>query len=98
MIRVEVAYALPEDQEILALDLPSGTTAIQAVEQSGILQRFPSIDPVHARLGIFGKAVSHDCVLQAGDRVEIYRQLIIEPGQARHLRAKRAKKKSESVP
>jgi hypothetical protein len=89
MLRVEIVYALRDRQVLLALEVEGGTTARQAVERSGILQRLPEIDLARAGLGIFGKVVSPDTPLRDGDRVEIYRPLIADPKQARSTRARR---------
>ena len=93
MIHVEVAYALANKQTILALDVPVGTTAIEAARQSGIADKFEDIDLDNAKLGIFAKVVSPSQVLHAGDRVEIYRPLIADPKEVRKARAARAKEK-----
>lgn len=91
MIRVEVAFARPDKQKIIALDVEEGTTAVEAVRRSGIVTVFPEIDPDTNNMGIFGKAIknpaSHE--LRHGDRVEIYRPLKIDPKQARLNRAKK---------
>jgi putative ubiquitin-RnfH superfamily antitoxin RatB of RatAB toxin-antitoxin module len=86
-IRVEVAYALPERQALVALDVPAGTTVTEAIELSGIKRDFPDlmIDP--RGLGIFSVKAGPDDVLKAGDRVEIYRPLIADPKEARRKRA-----------
>ena len=91
MIRVEVAFARPDKQEIIALEVESGTTAVEAVKQSGIVAVFPEIDPDTNNMGIFGKAIKapHTHELREGDRVEIYRPLKIDPKQARLNRAKK---------
>lgn len=82
-IRVEVAYALPERQMILALEVPAGATVREAIEASGILSRFAEIDLERNRVGIFSKPVSPEQVLQEGDRVEIYRPLKADPKEVR---------------
>jgi hypothetical protein len=92
-IPVEVAYALPDKQEIVALEVPAGTTAQAAVEQSNIGRLFAGLVLEGARLGIFGKAVKADYVLQAGDRVEIYRPLLVDPKEVRKKRAAEAKQR-----
>jgi hypothetical protein len=92
-IRVEVAYALPERQAILALDVAPGTTALEAARQSGITDKFEGIDLDSAKMGIFGKVVSPQQILQEGDRVEIYRPLIADPKEVRKARAARAKER-----
>ncbi|MGA7799258.1 MAG: RnfH family protein [Gammaproteobacteria bacterium] len=91
-IAVEVAYACPDEQVIMALEVPAGTTLEQAVQQSGILERFPEIDLSSAKMGIFGKLNKRDYVLRPGDRVEIYRPLIADPKEIRKQRAAEGKR------
>ncbi len=86
-IIVEVAYALPQSQSILTLTVNAGTTALEAVIQSGIAQQYPDISLDHLALGIFGKKVEAGTVLKAMDRVEIYRPLLANPKEARRQRA-----------
>ena len=88
-IKIEVVYALPERQMLLALEVEEGTTAREAVERSGILLRYPEIDLARGRVGIFGKLAQLDAALCDGDRVEIYRPLIADPKEARRRRIKR---------
>ncbi|RMF20023.1 MAG: RnfH family protein [Gammaproteobacteria bacterium] len=90
-MRVEVAYALPDKQKVISLNVPAGCSAYEAVVRSGIREFFPEIDPDSAKLGIFGKAIAKPAehVLHDGDRVEIYRPLKIDPKQARLNRAKK---------
>ncbi|WP_396588691.1 RnfH family protein [Bermanella sp. R86510] len=98
-IQVEVAYATPEKQRILALEVEEGTTVFDAASRSGITQEFPEIVLEEAKMGIFGKAVKSpkDEVLRAGDRVEIYRPLIIDPKQARANRAAKTAQKADKA-
>ena len=42
-IRVEVVYALPQRQELVQVNLPEGATVRQAIEASGLLQKYPDI-------------------------------------------------------
>lgn len=92
-ITVEVAYALPHKQAILEIEVPSGTTALEAARQSGIADRFEGIDLDNAKLGVFGRVVAPSQVLHAGDRVEIYRPLIADPKEVRKARAARARER-----
>ncbi len=87
LIRIEVAYARPDEQLIIPLDMEHQPTVQEAIERSGILERFPEIDLQQNKVGIFGKLSKLDQVLNAGDRVEIYRKLIADPKQARRKRA-----------
>ena len=90
-IEVEVIYALPQQQRLLSVRLPAGAKVADAVQQSGILQQHPDLLdeplPWFRRVGVFGKQCEASHKLQAGDRVEIYRSLLIDPKQARRQRA-----------
>ncbi len=90
-IHVEVAFALPERQAIIPLQVLPGTTALQAAQRSGIAERFEGLDLDNARLGVFGKLVTAEQALQEGDRVEIYRPLKADPKEVRKARAARVK-------
>lgn len=90
-IMVEVAYALPDRQAIVQVEVGPGTAAIAAVEQSGIVDRFEGLSLEGAKLGIFGKAVPGTHVMSAGERVEIYRPLLIDPKEVRKARAAEVK-------
>ncbi len=91
-MKVEVAYARPDKQKIIGLTVPEGTTALEAVRLSGIVDVFPEIDPDTDAMGVFGKVVKVPAkhVLSAGDRVELYRPLLIDPKQARLNRARKS--------
>lgn len=97
-ITIEVVYGLPREQALLVLAVPAGTTAREAVRLSGLAARFPGLDPESAPLGIFGKLEKspETRVLRAGERVEVYRPLLIDPKEARRLRAERAKARREA--
>ena len=87
-IRVEVAYALPDAQTVIALELPKGATIAQAIAASRIVGRHPEIDPTSVAVGIFGKRKTLQAALADGDRVEIYRPLIADAKAARRVRAR----------
>jgi len=91
-MEVEVAYATPEKQVLIRVEVPAGCTVAEAIERSGIRTKFPNIDVNPAALGIFSRKVSPDHVLRAGDRVEIYRPLIADPKEMRKQRALRNRK------
>ena len=90
-ILIEVAYALPEEQVIISIKVPTIFNVQQAIEKSGIQKKFPSIDLSKNKVGIFGKKTTLDHVLKNRDRIEIYRPLILDPKEMRRKRA--AKKK-----
>ena len=93
-ITIEVAFALPERQLICAVTVPKGTTASEAVIQSGIEEEFDELILAdNPSLGIFGKAIKGDQVLKPGERVEIYRALKVDPKEVLKRRAAEAKQR-----
>lgn len=97
ILHVEVAYALPEKQKIVALELPPGTTVREAVRRSKMDTHFPGLDLETSDLGIFGKVVPNpeERTLSDGDRVEIYRPLIADPKEVRKQRAAKVKERQQ---
>ena len=90
-IIVEVAYAMPDEQVILSIKVPTNSDVKQAIEKSGIQIKFPSIDLSKNKVGIFGKKTTLDHVLKNRDRIEIYRPLILDPKEMRRKRAAKTK-------
>jgi len=90
-MEVEVAYARPDKQRIVTLQVPEGTTMVEAARLSGISELFPEINLDDIDMGIFGKVEKKpgEYRLREGDRVELYRPLKIDPKQARLNRAKK---------
>jgi putative ubiquitin-RnfH superfamily antitoxin RatB of RatAB toxin-antitoxin module len=86
---IEVAYARPERQRIVSLQVPVGSSVRQALLQSGLGDEFAEIDIQHCPVGVFGREITDDYVIRAGDRIEIYRPLEREPREARRALAAR---------
>ncbi len=98
MIKIEVVYALPERQRLIELEVEDDCTVLAAAQRSGIVQALEEIDGISceidwncAVLGIFGKVIEQpaQASLRAGDRIEIYRPLVIDPKAVRRQRAQR---------
>ena len=89
LILVEVAYALPNDQRIIALKVPVGSTLFEVAVKTNIAEYFSDLDLETATMGIFAKIEKSPKtrIIQAGERVEIYRPLINDPKEARKVRA-----------
>lgn len=85
-VRVEVVYALKDSQRIVPLSLEEGARAIDAVRASGLDAAEPVFPPGSLGIGIHGQRVRPDALLQDGDRVEIYRPLMLDPKEARRRR------------
>ncbi len=87
-IAVEVACAEAGRQTVIAFEVPRGCTAAEAVERSGILALHPALAALDCRVGIFGREVSRDRALAAGDRVEVLRPLAEDPKERRRRLAR----------
>jgi hypothetical protein len=90
-INIELVYALAHEQTLLKQSVPAGTTVAEAIQTSGIQQKYPEIDLASNKLGIFGKLTKADAVLRDKDRIEIYRPLIADPKEVRRKRAEEGK-------
>ncbi|RKE35444.1 hypothetical protein B0G76_1517 [Paraburkholderia sp. BL23I1N1] len=91
-LSIEVCYALANEQTLIAVELPAGATLQQAIEASGILQRYPQIDLGTQKVGVFGKLKPLDTLLADHDRVEIYRPLLVDPKLSRQRRVEKTRK------
>lgn len=87
MVNIELVYGLAEKQKLYTFAVPKGTTIRQALAWCTLAQDFPEAD-LTAPLGIFGKIVKDNTIIQQGDRIEVYRPLIADPKEARRKRAK----------
>ena len=87
-VAIRVAYATREEQVIIELSVPDGTTIQEAIQRSGILNRYPDIDLRRQGVGVFGQARALDYCPRTGDRIEIYRPLVLDPKEARRKRKK----------
>ncbi len=97
-IRVAVAYALPERQSVLQVDVPAACTALDAVRLSGMFDRFPEIASMPLELAVFGRKVQLATPLKPGDRVEILRPLINDPKETRRHLAGRGQTMGRKAP
>ncbi|MDN5861872.1 MAG: RnfH family protein [Salinisphaera sp.] len=86
---MEVIYAQPGHATCCRVDLPSGATVADAVSASGMLERHPEIQWPRTPVGVFGRRADPGSELEDGDRVEIYRTLLVDPKERRRLRARR---------
>jgi uncharacterized protein len=87
-IAIVVACAEADRQSVLALEVPVGCTAGEALDRSGILALHPAIDAAACGVGIFGREVPRTQLLVAGDRVEVLRPLAEDPRERRRRLAR----------
>lgn len=92
VIEIEVVYAAVDRQVFRTVSVAEGLTVRAALLKSGIEAEFPELDLASCPLGIFGKVVADPEVrlIQAGERIEIYRPLLADPKEVRRLRAAKA--------
>ena len=86
-LAVEVAYVRANQPVVVALEVEPGTTLRQAIARSGLLARCPEIDLKVNGVGVFGRVRDLDEAVVAGDRIEIYRPLPVDPKDVRRRRA-----------
>jgi len=94
-IQVEVVYALPEKQYLRTVTVTEGSTIEQAIIASGLPELRKDINLAENKVGIFSRAAKLQDVVQAGDRVEIYRPLLADPKELRRQRAERSAKNNQ---
>ena len=95
-IKVEVVYASPNEQRLFMVEVEEGSTIHEAIQQSGMLNLFPEIDLTTQKVGVFSKPRELEDKVKAGDRIEIYRPLIIDPKEARRAKARAALNKPKN--
>lgn len=78
-MQIGVAYSEPSNQIWLTIEVPDDSTVKTAIEKSGVLRMFPTIDLAVQKVGVFGKLVKLDARLRPGDRIEIYRAITCDP-------------------
>lgn len=90
---VTVVYAGIRDRHLLTVEIEPGSTVEQAIVASGLLVLEPQLDLGRLKVGIWNRAASLGAVARAGDRIEIYRPLQVDPKEARRIRAEIRKRR-----
>jgi len=86
-VRVEVVFALPDRTWRVAVDVADDATVADAIRLSGVTHEFSALGAIDEHVGIHGKTCLPTTRLRDGDRVELYRPLLIDPKDARRRRA-----------
>jgi uncharacterized protein len=87
-IAIEVVHALTQEQTIVRLQMEAGATVADALAASRIFEGRPGTDGATCKVGIWGQVVPRAHVLREGDRVEVYRPLIVDAKSARREKAR----------
>lgn len=89
MVLIELVYITVGKHTVhRTLELKPGSTVIDALNASGIYNSHP--ETKNMPVGIYAKQVSLNTVLKEGDRVEVYRPLVLDPKEIRRQRARTA--------
>jgi putative ubiquitin-RnfH superfamily antitoxin RatB of RatAB toxin-antitoxin module len=78
-MNVGVCYAESDRQLWMRLEVPDSSTIEETINLSGVLKLYPEINLTSQKVGIFGKIAPLDTAVKDGDRVEIYRQITVDP-------------------
>lgn len=89
MISITVCYATPDKQVEIPLNVEESCTVESAIQRSKVMEQFPEITLTDSAVGIFSERVTLGSHLHDGDRVEIYRPLMMDPKDARRLRVEK---------
>ena len=87
-LRISVAIALPQRQEVVELQLPEGSRVADALQAAQVRERLRELEAGLLDTGIWSRRCSGDTPLRDGDRVEIYRPLAADPKAMRRERAR----------
>ena len=86
-IQVSVVYADATVHIVRQVEVATNSTVRDAIAASAILDALaPGSEP--AAIGVFGVIVKPDAPVHAGDRIELYRLLRIDPKQSRRRRSR----------
>ena len=85
-VEVEIVYGRTGAQ-VIRRKVAINATLRQAIEQSGILDRYREIDLDKNEIGVFSRKRGLHEAVRAGDRIEIYQPLKVDPKEARRRRA-----------
>ena len=97
LISVEVAFASPSEQALLVIEMAVGSTAADAIRRSGLQGRFPEHDFDAMQIGVWGRPVRRDYPVMDGDRIEIYRPLLLDPRDARRRLARAGRSMGQAL-
>lgn len=92
---LEVCYALPDKQYLIEIPFNESMTIEDAIIQSGILKKVPKLQLAKLEVGVFSKKKLLTDQVQAGNRIEIYRKLTIDPMESRRIRAEKKRKEQK---
>lgn len=92
-LEVEVVYCTPSHQWLTRVVLPAGARVREALVAANVYRTHGWSCDAPLALGIYGTPVDGATPLRAGDRVEIYHPLPVDPKERRRRRAQGRRQK-----
>ena len=90
VLRLTVVYSpAPRVVHECGVQLTGAPTVREALQASGLLEAFPALRAAAPAVGVWGRKTTLGHVLRDGDRVEVYRPLVVDPKVARRERFRR---------
>ena len=86
-MNIEVVYALPEEQYCVSVSARAGSTIAEVLDQACRSGELGGLNWRGHSVGVFGRVCEPGETLHDGDRLEIYRPLLMDAKAARHRRA-----------
>ena len=97
-MKISLIYSpAPRQVREWIMELPAGTCAADALENSGVFEMYPQLKKGGLPLGVWGQRVDCQHILQPNDRLEVYRCLLVDPKLARRERFKRQGSKAAGL-
>ena len=87
--QIWIVYCAVDQQYSIHIPFQQGMTALQALKASGLAEQVTLPEPL--ALGVFGLRIKDPAthILHAGDRLEVYRPLTMNPKDVRRRRAEK---------
>ena len=92
-MRVSVVYCTRDTAWTREVEIADGSTLGDAIDRSGVLADHPALTRATLVVGVFSRPRPLDAPAHEGDRIEIYRPLLVDPKEARRHRAELRRKR-----
>ena len=87
-INIRIVYITSTLNHLYNLFFFRPITIIEAINESSIFIDFSCVEIYRQSVGIYSRVSNLHCSIKHNDRIEIYKDLIIDPKNARAIRVK----------
>ena len=92
---MSVVYCTPDAAWTREMEVEEGATLHAVIERSGLLAAHPELNAAQLAVGVFSRPRQLDEPARDGDRIEIYRPLLVDPKDARRHRAELRRRRKD---